>query len=193
MAATPIIDPKWLELLKASKPQAAALAVACFMLLAGPHWGWVPALPDWVAIPAFFVGVLCAGLVIFSLGSAAYTFFPVHKWIIYYHRHRGEAQHTERYIEHMTPKEREIIAYLLHHNQRLIIADQSGGHAAPLVSQRILIMALQPNQAFTYETTPFVIEEHIWKVLERHKDKFPYHAPRRGEPEPHPWRKHWME
>jgi hypothetical protein len=170
---------KRLELLKASRSQTSAVAVACVLLLVGPHHGWIPALSVRVAIPAFFVGVLCAGLFFFSLVSAAYDFFQVHKWMAFYRQCRNEALHTERYIEQMTPKEREIIGYLLHHNQRLITAEQSGGHAAPLVSQRILVMALQPNQAFTYEDTPFVIQEHIWKSLMRHKDRFPYCAPSR--------------
>lgn len=78
------IDPKWLELLKASQPQAAAMAVACFALLLAPRFEVVTSLSDWVIIPASFVGVLSAGLALFSFLSSAYKFSPLHVWYLHH-------------------------------------------------------------------------------------------------------------
>jgi hypothetical protein len=92
----------------------------------------------------------------------------------------------------MTEKEREIIGYLIAKTQKQFIAAHDGGHAMPLISQRIVIIALQPGQSCDSEHTPMVIPDHIWKVLLAHKEHFPYAPPRKGEVEAHPWRIHWM-
>jgi hypothetical protein len=190
--AESFLDPKWLELLKASRPQAAALSVACIVLLASPRLGLVNSLPEWLILPVLFVGVLSAGLTIFSLSSSAYKFFPLHIWFLHYRKLRLERDAMAEYIPHMGPKEREIISYLLHHNQKTIMADLDGGYAAPLISRRILVRALQPGQAFSQSNTPFIIEDHIWGVLMKHKDSFQYKAPKRDEAQGHPWRIPWM-
>lgn len=187
MAPIGFPDPKWLELLKASRPQAAAVSVACLLLLLAPSWGFVEPLPGWLKTLAFFAFVLCGLLALFSFLSSAYAFFPLHKWIAHYRKLRLERVATAEYIPHMTPKEREIIGYLLCHNQKTIRAAQDGGHAMPLISRRILILALQPGQIYSQFDTPFVVPDHIWEVLIASKSQFPYSPPRRG-PEVHPWR-----
>lgn len=87
----------------------------------------------------------------------------------------------------MTEKEREIIGYLLAKNQKLFIAAHDGGYAMPLISQKIVIVALQGGQTFDIENTPMVIRDYIWKILQEHKDQFPYTSPRDGG-EAEPWR-----
>jgi hypothetical protein len=48
----------------------------------------------------------------------------------------------------LTKKEREIIAYLLHHGQRMFTANLDGGHAATLMSRGIVRKALRAGQVF---------------------------------------------
>lgn len=185
-------DPKWLELLKASRPQSTALGVACFLILLAPRWGALEPLPQWIAIPAFFFGTLAAGLAFFGFVSSAYTFFPLHIWYLHYRKIRIEKQAAAEYIPYMTQKEREIIGYLLNHNQKIFVADVDGGFAVPLISRRICVRALQPGQAFDQSDTPFAVPDHIWEVLVAHKNEFPYRTPKRGEPPGVPWRVPWM-
>jgi hypothetical protein len=46
-----------------------------------------------------------------------------------------DAEKAEEYIPFMTAKDKEIIAYLLHHNQRMFTCEPDGGHAGLLLSQ----------------------------------------------------------
>src|ERR1035438_7219151 len=71
-------------------------------------------------------------------------FASVHKYdsqsgwpTIYYINLRRSKREVERYIPHMTTKEREIIAYLLAKNQKTFLAAIDGGHAATLLSRGI--------------------------------------------------------
>lgn len=119
-------------------------------------------------------------------------FLPPAPWIAHWIKLHREQKHVRLYIPSMTRKEKEIIGYLLSHNQKLFIAAQDGGYAMPLISQGIVIRALQHGQMFDIERMPMVIPDHVWKVLVAHKDVFPSFDPNDNET-PHPWRIHWME
>jgi len=93
-------------------------------------------------------------------------------------------------LETLSKQEREIIAYLLHHKQRMFTCAVDGGRAATLISRGIVRHALRPNQVFDYNDMPVEIPPEVWRFLRANVDKFPYDG---DEDEPHPWRKHWME
>lgn len=101
-----------------------------------------------------------------------------------------EAQEVEDYIPHMTEKDREIIAYLLHHNQRMFTAESDGGHARLLLSKGIIRIAAKHGQHIDMENVPFEVPKHIWDVLVRHKQRFKYDS---DDDAPYPWRVSWME
>src|SRR4051794_7021342 len=107
------LDPKWLEILKASGWQTAAIAVACGLFLAMDHWGWLPPPDPWMTLLAAFVCLLCGFLAAASFISNALKFFAVRKWIVRYFNNRLEKKAALQYISHMTKKEKEIIGYLL--------------------------------------------------------------------------------
>ncbi|MFA6206715.1 MAG: hypothetical protein WC689_10935 [Methylocystis sp.] len=168
------------------------LALAC-----GVYWylaekDIIPFAESW-EIRAAAAGALLFGF-LWGAGTvgAFFDFFQPRVWIIHWVQERRERAHVRDYISHMTEKEREIIGYLLAKNQKVFTAAMDGGHAMPLLSQRIVIKALQPGQNFDSENTPMVIPDHIWGVLQAHKDFFPYKSPV-DEVETHPWRVHWME
>jgi hypothetical protein len=96
------------------------------------------------------------------------------------------------YIPYMMAKEREIVAYLLAHNQKMFTNTPDGGHANTLISKGIVVPALLPGQTFTYYEMPFAVPDYIWSVLVEHRAEFPYTPPESGETAPHPWRVHWM-
>jgi hypothetical protein len=104
--------------------------------------------------------------------------------------HTDEAEKAEEYIPFMTAKDKEIIAYLLHYNQRMFTCEPDGGHARLLLSRGIVYVAACPGQQVNYSDVPFEVPADVWAVLVKHKDKFPFLA---DDDDPHPWRVGWME
>jgi hypothetical protein len=54
-------DPRWLEILKASGWQTAAIALAFLLFLLVANWGWLPPLDPWMRQASVF-GLLITGL-----------------------------------------------------------------------------------------------------------------------------------
>jgi hypothetical protein len=54
------------------------------------------------------------------------------------------------------------------------------------------VRAMNPGQSASSEDVPMAVPEHVWDMLVRHKNEFPYKPPPKGEVETHPWRVHWM-
>lgn len=98
--------------------------------------------------------------------------------------------HLSEEIESLSKKEREILAYLLHHNQRMFTCDVGGGHAITLISRGIVRRALKSGQVFDYDDMPVEIPAEVWRFLRARIEQFPYEG---DDGSPHPWRKHWME
>jgi hypothetical protein len=185
-------DPKWLEILKASGWQTTAGAFAFGLFLLANYRGWLPPFDPWMIQLSALGFLLCGCLAVGSIGSAVFKFFPISIWILHWIKISQERRATRNYIPHMTPKERQIIGYLLQKNQKILIAEQDGGHAMPLISRRIIVHALQPGQVFNMSRVPMTIPDHIWDELLRHKEQFPYTPEKGGPNETSPWLRHWM-
>ncbi|MFH1340147.1 MAG: hypothetical protein ABIL01_02885 [Pseudomonadota bacterium] len=93
-------------------------------------------------------------------------------------------------IETLSGKEREILAYLLHHQQRMFTCALDGGHAATLMARGIVRKALKPGQAFDADDMPVEIPIEVWRFLRSNVEKFPYYE---EEDAPYPWRKGLFE
>jgi len=93
---------------------------------------------------------------------------------------------VETEIAQMTPREREIVSYLLANDQRVFTNTIDGGYAVTLISKKIIACALLPGQAFTQLEVPFEVPDYVWDVLVKHKAKFPYTPPKSL-----PWRVPW--
>jgi hypothetical protein len=87
-----MLDAKWLELLKASGWQTAALAVASGLFILLTHRGWFPSLPDWVIPAATFGSLVCGCLALASIASA------ISSYVVAYHK-----QQEARRTFHLTP------------------------------------------------------------------------------------------
>ena len=181
-------DPRWLEILKAGGGQAAAAAIACGLFLLAASKEWMPPPEPWMIHGAVFGLALFGLLAVVAVASAANRLFPVRVWFLHYYNRRQRKRLAEAYIPHMTPKEREIIGYLLNKNQKMFTAAHDGGYAVTLISRGIIIRALQGGQGFYQDDTPFAVPDEIWEVFVAHKDKFPY---TRDDEEyvTHPWRR----
>src|SRR5258708_6319367 len=161
-------DPKWLELLKASRPQAAALCVACVVVLFAPRMGLVDTLSDWVLLPALFAGVLSGGLSLFSLWRSTYKVFPAHVWLVRYLNIRRKKKEIREYIPFMTDKDREIIAYLLYFNLKMFEADSDGGNASLLISKGVITLKTHPQLRYRGTNIPMTIPDYVWDILMMH-------------------------
>jgi hypothetical protein len=75
-------------------------------------------------------------------------------------------------LETLSKKERDIIAYLLHHKQRMFTCAIDGGHAATLISSSIVRRAL--NQVFEFDDMPVEMPLEVWRFLRENVDQFPY-------------------
>jgi HEPN domain-containing protein len=102
---------------------------------------------------------------------------------------RDEESQIEQELEELTEQDREILAYLLRHNQRMFECALDGGNARMLISRGIVRTALLPGQVFDSENVPMEVPRNIWTVLKKHRSKFPYKG---SDDDGHPWRVHWM-
>jgi hypothetical protein len=187
-----IPDPKWLEILKAGGGQFAALACATGVFLVLQHLGWFGILPDWVFPTVTFAFLSFAFLALAALIKAIDQSSGVREWLLYLVEKRRAQKQVRDYIPCMTTKEREIIGYLLSKNQKMFTADEDGGYAATLMSRRIIVIAALRGQMIRGSRVPMAIPDHVWEVLAKHRDQFPYKPPPRGQVEPEPWRINWM-
>lgn len=108
----------------------------------------------------------------------------VRLWILRKARHKVETE-----LVYLTPREREIIGYLLANNQRMFDYTHDGGQASTLISKGFVVCALLPGQSTAAYGVPFRIPEHVWAVLVKHKGEFPNTW---KEGEPFPWSISWM-
>lgn len=178
-------DPRWLEILKASGWQMAALAAACGLFLLIAHWGWLPPLDAWMIQLSIFVLLICGFLALASCISATLKFFPVQMWFLHWLEKRRAKRAVRDYIPHMTERERKIISYLLAKNQKTFTAASDGGQAATLLSRGIVCIAVQRGQLVNMLDVPMTIPD----VLIEHKQEFPYSIiPKNHDVEREPWR-----
>lgn len=185
-------DSRWLEVLKASGWQTGAIAAACALFLFAAHLAWLPPLDAWMVLAAVF-GLLLFGCLAFaSFISATFKFFPVQMWVIHWVKTNKRKREVRDYIPHMTAQEKAIISYLLEKNQMMFTAEDNGGRSATLISRGIVVYAIRPGQTYDTMNVPMAIPDHVWDVLLKHKDQFPYAPPKQGEAERHPWRVPWM-
>jgi hypothetical protein len=186
-------DPKWLEILKASGWQTTALAAAFGLFLIAGRTAWLPPL-DPLMIQFAALGLLvCGCLALASMGAAALKFFPLQTWLKFWIDVYRNKRQIIKYIPHMTPREKQIIAYLLANNQTTFTAAADGGHAATLLARGIVTVIAAPGQYIDAENVPMMVPPPVWAALVKHKHQFPYTPPEDDEPKGHPWRVHWME
>jgi len=191
MSAT---DPRWLEILKASGWQTTALAIGCAIIAVLVKREIIPTDGNsyWISIP--IAGAVVFGcLALASILDTANQFFNPLVGIKRWQRIRKEKREVEQFIPYMSKKDREIIAYLLHHNRKMFQAENDGGYAAPLIARGIIRTCGVHGQIMDLTRVPFEIPDHIWSVLEANRDEFPHRPPpAKGETETHPWAIPWM-
>ncbi len=184
-------DPRWLEILKASGWQTSALTVASglFLMLVKAKIIPITDSPLWIALPA--LGMLVFGcLALASIGEGLNRAIKPAARFEKWRRVRQDQKMVWDFIPYMTDRDRAIIGYLLHHNQKMFQCEDTGGYAASLISKGIICAAGRRGQIIDSQWVPFEIPDHIWTVLEEYRDSFPYEPPAKDEK--YPWTIHWM-
>ena len=161
-------DPRWLEILKASGWQTLAICMTCVAILLLDHWGVIPPLKNWMEQLALFVAILTGMLTLVGFISGLLKFFAPRTWFLHYLKLHRQRKAARKYIPSMQGHEKEIIAHLLHHNQKTFIAAADGGYAMPLISNGIVVTAMVPGQVVDIENVPFAVPDHIWDELKKH-------------------------
>ncbi len=186
-------DTIWIEILKANGWQTTALTLACIIIVVLIKQGIIPTTdsPLWVAVPSI-AGLIFGFLSLAAIGNALVNTLEPSKRIKRWFLKRQKAKEVRDFVPYMTDKDREIIGYLLYHNQKTFQADSDGGYAAPLISRGIISVMCRPGQVFDPSWMPFEIPDYAWSVLEKNRSSFPYKPPSKGETEKHPWAIHWM-
>ena len=186
-------DPKWLEILKANGWQTTALTAACIAIIFLVKQNIIPTTdnPLWIAIPSIF-GVIFGFLSLAAIGNAFVTTFElgtrIRRWLFM----RNKAKEVNDFIPYMTDKDREIIGYLLYHNQKTFQASSDGGYAASLIAKGIVRVACKQGQIIDHSLVPFEVPDFAWEVLEQNRDSFPYKPPQKSKTEDHPWIIPWQ-
>lgn len=186
-------DAKWLEILKASGWQTTALTIAFVVFIILVNTEIVPTTdsPLWVAIPTI-AALICGCLALATIGDGLVRAIKPAARFEKWRRVRQDQKMVWDFIPYMTDRDRAIIGYLLHHNQKMFQHDQDGGYAASLIAKGIIRPAGRPGQVVDLLWVPFEIPDHIWAVLEENRDSFPYQPPTNTKDEKHPWAIHWM-
>jgi Super-infection exclusion protein B len=187
-------DPRWLEILKASGWQTTALAAAFGLFLFGWHEKYIPLQEEWILSFVTLGFLICSCLAIASVLSSIVKSFPFQRWLKQWWMCHRQRRALEKYIPFMTPIERRILAYLIDKQQKSFDAEADGGHARTLLSRGIVVIMARHGQSLDMEHVPMVIPDHLWAVLIKNKQAFPYERPKgKNTLEPHPWRVDWME
>ena len=71
-------DPRWLEILRASGWQTAAIAIACALLLWADHAHWLPSFDPWMVQLAGAAMIICGLLALASFATNSVT--QIRKW-----------------------------------------------------------------------------------------------------------------
>ena len=178
------------DLLKVDGAKTFALAAAAAIFLFLTQKGVIPKLETWMIIAAWVVLLACSCLTTMAFLSQLANLIsqlsrPISRW----HRYRKGKKAFEDYLPHLLDRERRIFAHLLHHNQKTFTADMDGGHAGTLLARKFIIMAA-PGPLVDRTRFPMLVPDHVWSVLQEHRDEFPFAPGRRDEPDP--WHIPWM-
>jgi hypothetical protein len=149
------------------------------------HYEYIPPFdPEWLLHLDVFAFLVSAGLLIFSLLEHIYMFTA--SYVSCALKQRRNVAIAEKTFATLLPKEKEILGYLLHHNQRVFECTSDGGYASTLLSRRFVRIFAVAGQQFDYFSVPFIVDDDVWTAMRKNPGAFPYIEQERVAP---PWRK----
>jgi hypothetical protein len=92
---------------------------------------------------------------------------------------RAFKKRIARDIQYLTDVDRNIIGYLLEHNQKTFTHALDGGYASVLISKGYIVCSMRPRQVAPDWEVPFTVPDNVWEVFSEHKESFPCEASKR--------------
>ena len=162
-------DPRWLEILKASGRQTAAIAIACGALLWANYEGWLPPLDPWMVQLAAAAMVICGLLALASLTSN--SAIQIGKWRASLKEHWA-LRHS---IETLNPDETAFLKSQVEKNQATTqLHPFNVGGIPKFVQQVAMYQGLQNKRIVTVSVADpqgkiqtITIERAAWKQLKK--------------------------
>lgn len=94
-------------------------------------------------------------------------------------------------IRFLTERERKILGYLRHYNQKRFTGTQDGGHARTLVAKGYVHFIGVEGQGVDPMNVPYEVADYVWEVIEARPNDFPHQpvfSSGQARTEVHPWR-----
>lgn len=172
------------DLLNISAWKTTALAIAAGFLLYGNSKRWFPvALQSWLVEAAVVVLIVCSCL---SLAAIIPNGIRLAERSYVWKRTQA-GRFLAHAIPEMSDTEREIISYLVAHNQRMFETQIDGGYASTLIAKGLIVCAVRPGQSVRSHGVPFEVPKPVWDALIARKDEFRYKASKHAERVAPPW------
>lgn len=176
-------DSNWLKVLEIKGSTAAAVAVACIMILVMADAGWffLDTLPEWakavVAVVAFLAIALTGGNVLqWFIDESSKTRERRDKGKEEQAKQRKRKEERERlrqtilgYLDTLSDSERDILSYHVQKNQQSFTTDMTGERIGTLKQKGLVEMASGIHREMSW---PFTIPNFVWEELQRRKDEF---------------------
>lgn len=189
------VDPRWLEILKASSWQIGAISVALSIFWLFLRIGVLPPIDSpWIIyglpLAILITGALALfGILEFIAAQVTKKIKERHKQVARSKRLSKEKQEFRDYIPFMTETEKRILGYLLQFKQKTFTAPITGGEAATLIGRGYIKMGVRGEQVVNQLSVPFLVPDHFWDVLVDFRAEFPQDF---AADAPHPWQTHWI-
>ena len=106
-------------------------------------------------------------------------------------KHRKLVNDFSAQIPYLNEKEKIILGYLRHNNQKRFTGADDAGHARTLLSKGYVRYIAFQGQVVSARDVPFEVSEHVWEVVEARPEDFPHNpefSNRDNKVEVHPWR-----
>ena len=147
-----------------------ALACLAFMILARFNLFHIE---PWMTTAAVAAMLAFGALWLASVGKGIVETVPIHHWVQDWFTIRRVKREVVDYIPFMTPKEKQIIAYLLHKNQKSFDCAADFGHAASLAGRKIVTFNAFRGQQARESSVPAKIPDYVWRCWWRTATSFP--------------------
>lgn len=165
-------DSNWLKVLEIRGSTAAAVAVACILILVMAEFGWffLDTLPAWLKASVAAVAIIA--LVLAGKNIVQWFTDEFSKKKEYRRKEKTQARNQQKilgYLDTLNAREHKILSYLVQKKQQSFTADISEAPIATLRQKKLVEMGEGANEILNW---PFMIPNFVWEELQKRRDEF---------------------
>ncbi|MBL9049142.1 MAG: super-infection exclusion protein B [Tabrizicola sp.] len=172
------MDPRWLEILKASGWQLFAIAFALSSFWFLLYLEYLPPIDSpWVVYGLPLAILVSVGLSLVSL--LEFVSRKVGAQIAENTKKKrvlkdieNKRQRFQSYLPHLTETELRILRYLFQQNQKTFVADVTADLASTLYNQGFVTLAVLPGQQVSVLSSTFTVPDYVWDVMVENRKMF---------------------